>query len=209
MLPATVPFILTIDPGTTTGYSWFSPLTGLVTCGQLGPHDHHNELLELIDKLRALSGGRLVVVYETFEFRHDFGEEKTARALQAMIYQLRTKTMNSVAAVIRELERIVNFKSGSDGLVLDSREYIGIVKLSAQQHADVEIVTQSPSEALWFVKDNKIQALGWYASTKGLPHARDALRHLLRYLVVTCKVKEPIVTAWFRGEPDTPVAVSS
>jgi hypothetical protein len=48
-----------------------------------------------------------------------------------------------------------------------------------------EIVLQHPGEAKALVTDDRLRTLGWYDPVKGKEHARDALRHLVRWLVQT------------------------
>jgi hypothetical protein len=198
MIP-NIPFTLVLDPGGTTGYCWYNPLTGLVMCGQLGPHDHHSELVDLIEKLLALSGGNLAIVYEQFEFRQDYGETRILRAIEAIISSLKSGKLRKIAELVVALQDIATTytRYGRDGLVLTSREYIGVIKLSAQlQKEAVDLFDQSASEAKFFVKDVKLKAMGWLDPTKGMPHARDTLRHLLRHLVSVRKVTKPIVDKW-------------
>jgi hypothetical protein len=42
------------------------------------------------------------------------------------------------------------------------------------------IVAQSPSDAMNFLTDDRLKALGWWA--RGQPHSRDALRHTATYV---------------------------
>jgi len=195
-----VPDIFTLDPGETSGWAYYSSVSGKVECGQLGPKVHHNELLTLIEYYLALSvDNRLELVFETFEFRQN--EDVLRRALRKFIAELRTGEKRSLKGIIDRLAVIAEMWPSRDRLVLDSREYIGVAFLATQRNVGVSLVQQSPSEALSFIGDQKLEALGWYYLTAGLPHARDALRHLQRRLVVGHKVKAPITTAWFRTGP--------
>lgn len=65
------------------------------------------------------------------------------------------------------------------GLVLDSREYIGVAKLFCQER-NVPFVLQSAAQGKGFVKDQNIKKLGLWSP--GWPHAMDAMRHLLYYI---------------------------
>lgn len=65
------------------------------------------------------------------------------------------------------------------GLVLDSREYIGVAKLFCQER-NVPLVMQSAAQGKGFVKDINIKRLGLWSM--GWPHAMDAMRHLLFYI---------------------------
>lgn len=196
-----IPILLAVDPGRTTGYAWYNPWTGNVVCGQLGPEHHHRELLDLITTLRELSCGKLVIVYEKFDFRQNV--DAVRGALRRYINRLRKGEILKLRTIVTDLERIVETQTSPEGLVLDSREYIGIIKLSAQQFEGIELVSNSASTALGFIKDNKLQAMGWYQQTVGLTHARDALRHLLQDLVSHRKVREPITTMWFTKKVST------
>lgn len=192
--------ILALDPGGTTGYAYYNPWTGQVTCGQLsGPH--HLELLGLIERLLALSvdygGYKLTVVYERFEFRQS--EEAVRAALLGFIDELCGGRITKLAMVISRLRSIAKIRPSRDRLVLDSKEYIGVIKLAVQQHEGVIPASHSASEGKSFVKDNKLTALGWYKLTAAMPHARDALRHLLRHMEVALNVGAPITTAWLNG----------
>lgn len=77
-----------------------------------------------------------------------------------------------------------------------SVEYIGVLKLYNQLY-HTPLLFQTASTAKNFIADVKLRRMGWYERTKGMVHARDALRHLLYYLVVKEKIREPIVNRWF------------
>lgn len=62
---------------------------------------------------------------------------------------------------------------------LISKEYIGVLKLYAQQFV-CRIVGQSPSQGKHFWTDSKIKELGLWVP--GKPHAMDALRHMLYFV---------------------------
>jgi len=77
----------------------------------------------------------------------------------------------------RELDRGVS-------LVLDSVEYIGVVKLWHLRHLEeVDLVCQTPAQAKNLWTDQKLKRLELYKANA--PHANDATRHLLYYLTVT------------------------
>ncbi len=83
----------------------------------------------------------------------------------------------------RELDKGVS-------LVLDSVEYIGILKLFAKyipptyQPLPASIHEQTPSMAKNLWTDAKLHQLSLWRSS---PHERDAVRHLLYYLTVTLR----------------------
>lgn len=75
---------------------------------------------------------------------------------------------------------------GRRKIVLDSKEYIGVVKLVNQQYG-IPYRLQQPSQAKNLWDDKKLKALRLNGSplwSPGNPHAMDALRHLLYYLTV-------------------------
>lgn len=78
------------------------------------------------------------------------------------------------------------FRQGKQraGIVLDSCEYIGVVKLFYQQRKkslpnsfQLDLRMQTAAQAKTFVTDDKIKKLGLWAP--GQKHAMDAMRHLL------------------------------
>jgi hypothetical protein len=74
-------------------------------------------------------------------------------------------------------------------VVLDSREYIGIIKLYSQTELrSVTIKSQTASQAKAFWTDDKIKTLALW--TPGKKHAMDAMRHILYYQTFTLGWKE-------------------
>ena len=61
-------------------------------------------------------------------------------------------------------------------------EVIGVIKLWASTH-ETKITEQTPAQAKNLVTDDKLKKLSLWEPAK--PHAMDALRHLLYYLVVS------------------------
>lgn len=70
------------------------------------------------------------------------------------------------------------------GLVLDSVEYIGVMRRFCQERmkeGDKALVQQTASYGKGFVSDKNIRVLGlWYPAQK---HAMDATRHLLAFMI--------------------------
>ena len=66
------------------------------------------------------------------------------------------------------------------GLVLVSKEYIGVTKLYTAQK-EIYYHEQSPSQAKGFVTDAVIKNLGWWKTSN--PHAMDAVRHMIYFAV--------------------------
>lgn len=82
-------------------------------------------------------------------------------------------------------ERFEYRNTSRPGLVLMSREYIGVAKLF---HADRggNLIFQNASQAKGFVKDQRLKDLDlWYSSFK---HAMDASRHLVYDIVMSKRV---------------------
>lgn len=79
-----------------------------------------------------------------------------------------------------------------DNVVLDSKEYIGVVKLYHQvEHIPLQFQTAAMGKG--FVTDDKIKKLDlWYP---GWPHAMDATRHLLYFMVNSMK-RYDLLEAW-------------
>lgn len=132
---------IALDPGGTTGYKTLTvnddnTLTG--EAGQLGPHEHHKELFDLLESFWMEDD--MVVICERFEYR----------------------------------------QNSRPGLVLDSREYIGVTKLFCVKYKK-KLVLQSAAQGKGFVKDDHLKKLGLWMP--GQQHARDATRHLIYYLV--------------------------
>ncbi len=71
-----------------------------------------------------------------------------------------------------------------------SRQYealycIGGLLTLALLHEGVDVVLQTPAEAKGLASDDTLRRLGWYDAVRGKEHARDALRHLVLFLVKT------------------------
>ena len=148
--------ILSFDPGGTTGWAFHSLYQGELTGaphiegGQLGPHEHHGELWNLIYHYTPD-----LIVYEQFDYR--IKKDKT---------------------------------SGMEipGIVLVSKEYIGIFKLwQAGMPQKRRLFAQSSSyggaggrsgHAFW--TDDKLKVIG--AHHPGKQHQNDATRHMLMYI---------------------------
>lgn len=151
--------VLTFDPGGTTGYvinnvhkpgstpptydyqeSWSG--------GQLGPHEHHKELWELLTSCDAN-----IIVCEAFNYRI-----------------------------------IKNRGVDQPGVVLQSRNYIGIIELYVALTRK-PLVMQPPSViGLDWVSDEALKAMRIY--TAGQKHRNDATRHAVYHLVHTLKRRE-------------------
>lgn len=172
--------IAAFDPGQTSGWATarFDDLlhTGLhelsqieFAFGQLGPNPHHYELYELLNTLNTPS---------RFE-----------PALASL----------EVVSESFQFRQHISPDHAKTGLVLTSVEYIGVIKLFCEENG-IDLVEYNASAAKHFVPDSgphandKLRALGLYQ--KGMKHANDATRHLLRYLVIGKRIRAPITDKW-------------
>ena len=75
------------------------------------------------------------------------------------------------------------FRQSKTKVDLVSRDYIGVARLWCDDNGR-ELVLQTPAAGKAFWTDDKLKALGYY--TPAMPHANDAVRHLLYYFTFTC-----------------------
>lgn len=163
--------ILGLDPGGTTGWALYTAdvihsLAGerptpeyyneKFNAGQIGPGPHHRRLWCLLEQWTVTN---TIIVCESFEFRRNERD--------------RNRT----------------------NIVLDSKEYIGVVNLYQQMfeattaqkhdnHIGLEVVYQTAATGKGFWTDQKLQAVRKQSTPKSKwPHANDAMRHLLHYMV--------------------------
>lgn len=95
-----------------------------------------------------------------------------------------------------EFRQHMNKDSAKTKVELISKEYIGVIKLFCETY-HVPLLFNNASTAKTFISDDKIKKLNLWQP--GQAHANDALRHLLRYLVVQKKIRTPITTSWLAG----------
>lgn len=76
---------------------------------------------------------------------------------------------------------------------LISKEYIGIAKLFAAERLRSPVVFQTAGAAKGFVTDPKLKIMGLWVP--GKQHARDALRHLLYYMI-TVERRVDLIKSW-------------
>jgi len=80
---------------------------------------------------------------------------------------------------------------------LISAEYIGVIRLACQQLGLEYYDRFTPGEAKKYVSDKKLELLGWLQTPKyPKRHQNDALRQLVKYLIVKKKIQHPITTSW-------------
>jgi hypothetical protein len=80
---------------------------------------------------------------------------------------------------------------------LISGEYIGIIKLACAQLGLTYYDRFTPGEAKRYVPDKKLELLGWLQEPRHpMRHRNDALRQLVKYLIVKRGIQHPLTTAW-------------
>lgn len=80
---------------------------------------------------------------------------------------------------------------------LVSAEYIGVIKLACAQLGLTYYDRFTPGEAKAWCTDEKLQRLGWFQTPATvMRHRNDALRQLVKYLIVKRGVQHPLTTAW-------------
>lgn len=95
-----------------------------------------------------------------------------------------------------EFRQHINSEHAKTKVELISREYIGICKMIAKQ-TGVRLIQQSASQGKHFVPDKKLDRCGILERpVTPMRHRNDALRHLIRYLVVGLHVRAPITDKW-------------
>jgi hypothetical protein len=172
--------VLAFDPGGTTGWAWgylgeeFTqrPEVELdfiqVRTGEFGPEAHYQEVYEQISQLG----------------RNNF-------AMQLPLLEVVSEPFHYRQNVIEEGQ---NFRGKVE---LISAEYIGVIRLACQQLGLEYYDRFTPGEAKAYVTDKKLELLGWLQTPRHPKrHQNDALRQLVKYLIVKKKIQHPITTAW-------------
>lgn len=192
-LPSTplTPFnVLAFDPGGTTGWAQAflpGPIKDvelsdiIISTGEFGPEPHHQELYDFITEQRnsgfqlgvleqkdpVYEEADLEIVYEPFHFRQHLGEQG------GKMHGPRHK------------------------VELISCEYIGVIRLACAQLGLTYYDRFVPGEAKTYVPDKKLELLGWLQEPRTpMRHRNDALRQLVKYLIVKRGVRHPLTTAW-------------
>lgn len=143
--------IIAFDPGGTTGWASYSAFAIDDVNGN-GTRTYHNE---------TWAQGQL-------------GPEEHHGQLNALLELQRVKDYTLVSESFEFRNR------ARDGLELISREYIGVIKLFAEEE-EVSLYMQTAAQGKGFITDRKIKAAGlWHPGWK---HAMDATRHLLFHMV--------------------------
>lgn len=172
-------FVAAYDPGVTTGWArWCGPLGTT-----LGPHNP-----SLRDVLRAgnLSHGELAS-RSTNKFEDWTSEAGTAvilieNTLRWMVEnEFVTINGDEMAFVFEDFVLRPGPQSGKRSGLASVRMTCYMLTVIRDTHLLMPtIVPQSPSDAMNFLNDDRLKALGWWA--RGKPHSRDALRHVATYV---------------------------
>lgn len=124
------------------------------------------------------AGGKTATMWDHF-FCGQIGPEEHHEELYELLERFQTHDFTVISETF-DFRQHDNFRTGVN---LISREYIGVAKLFALQrmHNSPPVVLQTPASAKTFVTDEKLKVMGLWVP--GKQHARDALRHLIYYLV--------------------------
>jgi len=173
--------VLAFDPGGTTGWAQAIFEWGRVsvvekvdlkhitlTTGEFGPQEHHQDL------------------HEHIRFASYMSEDGAIPQVEV------------VSEPFHYRQNVVEDGGKFRGKVeLISAEYIGVIRLACAQLGLSYYDRFTPGEAKAYVTDEKLSRLGWLQTPKHPKrHQNDALRQLVKYLIVKKKIQHPITTAW-------------
>lgn len=170
--------VLAFDPGGTTGWAQ-AILTGPIkddvklsdialSTGEFGPEEHHEDLHCALFNLQDDAGY--------------YGLSWPEIVFEPFHYR----------------QNVVGEGVGFRGKVeLISAEYIGVIKLACAQYNMTYYDRFTPGEAKAYVTDEKLRRLGWLQEpVTPMRHRNDALRQLVKYLIVKKGIQHPITSAW-------------
>ena len=174
--------VLAFDPGGTTGWAWaylandslghptlIKPSDIKIQTGEYGPQTHHLKLYQDICSMG----------------RNYMAMDLPALEVVSEPFHYRQNVVGENAAGFRGKVELV------------SAEYIGVIKLACAQLGLSYYDRFTPGEAKRYVTNTKLEALGWLQTPQhAMRHRNDALRQLVKYLIVKKRVKHPITTAW-------------
>jgi hypothetical protein len=173
--------VLAFDPGGTTGWAqailaphmFVAPdLVRLgdieLHTGEFGPKEHHDELYQSL-----------------VHWAHD-----------ASVFELPPPEI--VSEPFHYRQNVVEEGEKFRGKVeLISAEYIGVIRLACAQLGLPYYDRFTPGEAKRYVPNKKLELLGWLQRPLDpMRHRNDALRQLVKYLIVKRGVRHPLTTAW-------------
>jgi hypothetical protein len=179
--------VVAFDPGGTTGWAVAGcqggPIDEIklsdinVLTGSFGPHEHHDELFTFLLGMRSSLQKSFQIYSPDFRF-----------------------CLVSEAFEFRQFARAEGDVAGRSKLELISREYIGIIRLCASLW-NLPYASYNAGEAKRYVPNEKLERLGWLQKpVHPNRHKNDALRQLVKYLIVGMNVKHPITTTWLEDD---------
>jgi hypothetical protein len=171
--------VLAFDPGGTTGWA-FASLPGWVVEqkeGKIDLKDIHLDTGELGPNTHHI---------ELMQLLHSYSGEYPLTEVVFEPFHYR--------------QNIVDEGEGFRGKVeLISAEYIGVIKLACAQLGLTYYDRFTPGEAKRYVTDQKLELLGWLQEPRHpMRHRNDALRQLVKYLLVKRGIQHPLTTVWRR-----------
>src|SRR3954465_5859896 len=181
--------VLAFDPGGTTGWAQ-AVLPGpikdvelsdiVLLTGEFGPEPHHQEIYEFLTEKRHV------------------GFELSVPEREEPVYT--EADLEIVFEPFHYRQNIVGEGEGFRGKVeLISAEYIGVIKLACAQLGLTYYDRFTPGEAKRYVTDQKLELLGWLQEPRHpMRHRNDALRQLVKYLIVKRGIQHPLTTVWRR-----------
>lgn len=165
--------VLAFDPGGTTGWAFASLPQYLLD---------EKEEVELKD-----------IYLQTGEF----GPEPHHKGLLQLITSFAYSESPKIEVVFEPFHFRQHMDNTRHKVELISCEYIGVIKLTCAQLGLTYYDRFTPGEAKRWTTDRKLQLLGWFQEPKHpMRHRNDALRQLVKYLVVKKGVRHPLTTAW-------------
>lgn len=174
--------ILALDPGGTTGYAHAALLGSSIDNSRLEGRDVS------LDDILVMTG--------------EFGPTEHHEELYHFINTLALPGLGSKLEVVSEpfhyRQNVVEEGEKFRGKVeLISAEYIGVIKLACAQLGLQYYDRFTPGEAKRYCPNRKLELLGWLQTPiTPMRHRNDALRQLVKYLIVKRGVRHPLTTAW-------------
>src|SRR4051812_46607160 len=128
----------------------------------------------------------------------EFGPKEHHQEIYEFIRQVQPREV--VSEPFHYRQNIVGEGEGFRGKVeLISAEYIGVIKLACTQLGLTYYDRFTPGEAKRYVTDQKLELLGWLQEPRHpMRHRNDALRQLVKYLIVKRGIQHPLTTVWRR-----------
>lgn len=173
--------VMTFDPGGTTGWAhaWCNEKPKTMSdihlrVGELGPNKelHHDDLYELMSCTDKWSSEVDPPSYAKLEFVTEPFE-------------------------FRQFARQEGDDIGRTKVELISCEYIGVMELYCYRWNSTLYRGFNAGEAKSYVPNMKLEKIGWLQTPQHPKrHINDALRQLVKYLIVKKHIRHPISTLW-------------